>query len=428
MKVSNFNQLLSAVKENANEIIIEKSFLCPYSVILPEGSTLKGKMYENGEFPLLSFDNNDGIGLSANNTIADLNIHAAVNKKAVFSAFTQSNLGDFLFKNLLISGQFSFITKDEFENADITIEGIDIIASDSRNYLEQPQKYGVNVLQGALTIYNLSSSEKSKITLTAKNISIGRKNAPVSGSGIFIAGFGDEGGKTIIEMLQTNAVYSHGKIPSGVADFITAAIFIANGTDANEIVHNGEIITYGVNDMVLDTWGKVKNWTCNAPVISYGPSGVGFVNFGIVENFTANAPLETYGLGARGYNQYDGTIENVTFDSVSTFGDGAVAIQISKKIGKLTVHKNAATHGGVGNSLVKGKNILLPAISLSIKEGGEVDQIKIGGNLQTFGDNVFTYSVDGGIVKQIEIGGEVIASGENSAAINVSNGGKTPII
>lgn len=87
-------------------------------------------------------------------------------------------------------------------------------------------------------------------------------------------------------------MYSNGKIPPGVSDYITAGIF---GTTANEV------ITDGINDMVLDVWGTVVDWISNAPIISYGPSGVGFVNFGTVKNFTINAPLQTFGLGARGY-------------------------------------------------------------------------------------------------------------------------------
>ena len=167
--------------------------------------------------------------------------------------------------------------------------------------------------------------------------------------------------------------------------------------------------------MVLDVWGTVENWTSNEPIISYGPSGVGFVNFGIVKNFTVNAPLQTYGLGARGYNQYDGTVENIRFKSIETFGNGSVGIQISKKIGTLTVEENIITHGSVGSSLVKGHYVDLPAFALSIKEGGAVDKINIKNNIETKGDYVTSYIIEkGGIVNQINIGGTIIAEGKNS--------------
>jgi len=83
---------------------------------------------------------------------------------------------------------------------------------------------------------------------------------------------------------------------------ITGGVFIVFGVKAKTVTNNGEIVTYGVNDMVLDNWGSVDSWTANENLISYGPSGIGFVNFGTVNNFTAKKEIITYGLGARGFN------------------------------------------------------------------------------------------------------------------------------
>lgn len=420
-EAANFHELIDAVNSRAKEIVITRGMLCLYSFILGDGVTLRGKKQENGEPPLLSFAYNDGIGLSANNTLRDLVINAPADHRAIFLAEAREDLGLLSFSNIKMTGQFSLIFRQGVMNASVTINDLDIIASDSRHYLEQPQKYGVNVLQGALTIYNFNSDVKSKIRVTASKIAIGRKNAPVAGSGVFIAGFGDNGGKVEVDQLHTKEVYSTGKIPFGVPDFITAAIFILNGATVKNIVHDGAITTYGVNDMVLDAWGEVGEWTCNAPVISYGPSGIGFVNFGKVKRLVANGPFETYGLGARGYNQYDGTIDEIIFDSITTYGDGSIGIQISRKIGSVTVRKDITTHGGVGNSLVKGVNVQLPASALSIKNGGEVGSISIQGNVQTFGDDIATYTVeDGGIVHKMNVEGKLIASGRNAKPVDIS--------
>lgn len=413
--ITNFNELIQALHLGEKEIIIKRSLVCTYSVLLPEGVVLKGKPQEDGELPLVSFINSDGFGVSANNTITDLNIDVSPQNKAIYTTINPDDLGILSFKNLHLKGQISILIRAGVNKGEILLDQINIIASDSRHYLEQPQKYGVNVLQGALTIYNLNPDENSLIQVTITNLSIGQKNAPVTGSGIFIAGYGDQGGKTKITKLHTKAVYSNGKIPPGVSDYISAGVFILNGAFAEEVITDGEIITYGINDMVLDVWGTVENWTSNKPVISYGPSGVGFVNFGIVKNFTVNAPLQTYGLGARGYNQYDGTVENIRFKSIETFGDGSVGVQISKKIGTLTIEENITTHGSVGSSLVKGHYVDLPAYALSIKDGGVVDQISIKNNIETKGDHVTSYLVEqGGIVKQINIDGAILAEGKNS--------------
>ncbi|WP_083997408.1 hypothetical protein [Chryseobacterium angstadtii] len=415
MSINTFNDLVSAIQGGQKNIILSRSILCNYSLLLPEGVNLNGKPQENGELPLLSFQHSDGIGVSANNTVKNLNIDVPVNHKAIFNTMIKQDLGTFTFENLLVKGQVSIITRVGVEKANIVINNLDIHSADARHYLEQPQKYGVNVLQGALTIYNINPNTDSLISVAVSHLSIGRKNAPVSGSGVFISGFGDKGGRTEISKLHTKAVYSNGKIPLGVADYITAGVFVLYGAHANEVITDGEVITYGVNDMVLDVWGSVDNWTSNAAVISYGPSGIGFVNFGIVKNFTVNAPLQTYGLGARGYNQYDGTVEHISFQSIETFGDGSVGIQISKPIGTLTINGDLATHGSVGASLVKGIYLDLPAYALSIKNGGEARSITVKGNIATYGDNVTSYIVEqGGSPGVLTVKGKITASGQNS--------------
>ena len=379
-KITSFSELQQAISKNEKDLVIQCSILCYHSFVLPENAALRG---ETGKNVMLCFNNGDGVGLSVANTIKDINIQTASDRKAVYLSSSNEDLGSYRFENLTLTGQFSFIARTGVLSADITV--------------------------------------------LAENICIGRTNAPVIGSGIFIAGAGDRGGKTIVSRLHTGAVHSTGMLPFGVADMITAGIFIVNGCQAKEIVHDGEIVTYGVNDMVLDTWGEVESWTCNAPVISYGPSGVGFVNFGIVGKFIANAPLETYGLGARGYNQYDGTVEDASFHSVTTYGDGSVGVQISKAIGKLTVLNDITTYGSIGNSLVKGVNVQLPAVALSIKPGGEVQQIEIKGSVVTHGDKVISYEVNEGIVHDIRVEGAIIANGSDSIPISIENNGSSPV-
>lgn len=427
-KVSNFNDLQKAIFNHVNNIVITRSFLCNTSIILPQSVNLSGQAQENGELPSLSFVGTDGIGVTQGNSIHDLVIQAPADKKAIYNVLAVEDLNTFNFENLTLVGQFSIIARTGVKKAKINIRNLDIIYADSRHYLEQPQKYGVNVLQGAFTVYNFNSDATSILELEVDGITIGRKHAPVVGSGLFVSGFGDEGGKVLSNQIKTGAVYSNGKLPFGVATLITAGVFIVYGAKVKELVHHGEIVTYGVNDMVLDTWGEVENWLSHKDIISYGPSGVGFVNFGYVKHFEVKGNVETYGLGARGYNQYDGSVDNIVFKSIKTFGDGSVGIQVSKKIGHLTVYEDVVTYGGIGNSLVKGKNVQLPAIALSIKEGGDVESITIGGNVETYGNDVISYQVDSGIVRKFVLKGSILAKGQNSKDVSIINNGQSPIV
>src|SRR5262249_45322848 len=149
--------------------------------------------------------------------------------------------------NLSVTGQVSIITRPGTSQLKLLVDKLHIAACDCRRYSEQPQKYGVNVFQGALTVYNFSGDAKSNIFASLTDITIGAKNAPVMGSGIFVSGFGDQGGWVQLEKLTTGAVYSSGMLPYGTADIITAGVFIVYGVKAKLVEHFGEIVTYGVN-------------------------------------------------------------------------------------------------------------------------------------------------------------------------------------
>jgi hypothetical protein len=115
-------------------------------------------------------------------------------------------------------------------------------------------------------------------------------------------------------------------------------------TDYVDVVRTREpVVTYGVNDMVLDNWGNVDRWVAEEKITSYGPSDIGFVNFGIVNELKVNAPIETFGQRARGFNVYTGTVNLAQFDRVITHADSAVGIQISQPIGRLVVRRGIET-------------------------------------------------------------------------------------
>lgn len=428
INVDNYNNLLKAIATGEQQITITRNMLVITAITLPPNTQLIGQAQENGELPTLSFSHTDGIAITANNQIRDLNIQTDPHHRAIYNVLQQADLGSFVFDNLTLVGQFSFITRLGTKSAKLSVKKLDIIACDARHYPEQPQKYGVNVWQGAFTVYNFNSEKDSRIDLTVDNIRIGREHAPVLGSGLFVSGFGDEGGKVYADSITTLGVYSNGKLPFGVPDIITAGIFIVYGATVKQLTHHETIVTYGVNDMVLDTWGHVENWLSEKDIISYGASGIGFVNFGTVENFVVKGKVATYGMGARGYNQYDGTVKHIEFGEISTYGDGSIGIQLSKKIGTLIVHGDVTTHGGEGQSLVKGKVSTLKAIALSVQDGGEADNITIEGNLQTLGDEVTTLEVkQGGIIHAITVK-DILAKGNGSKRLDIEAGANVPVM
>lgn len=423
--ISSLADLMAALSEKRSRVLeLQTSVACPFPITLPSGFVLTGKGKDSC---ILSFCNGDGIGLTANNSVANMTILTTPTARAIYTQTGLPDMGHITLTDLSVIGQVSIITRSGTEKLNLSVDKLHIAACDCRRYSEQPQKYGVNVYQGALTVYNFNGNPDSNIYASLTNITVGYRNAPVIGSGIFVSGFGDQGGWVQLDKLTTGAVHSTGMLPYGTADIITAGVFVVYGVKAKRVEHFGEVVTYGVNDMVLDTWGTVENWYAHAPVISYGPSGIGFVNFGTVGNFVAKQEIVTYGLGARGFNQYDGTVKDIRFKSIKTFGDGSIGIQVSKPVGNIVVDEGITTHGSLGNTLVKGVNMRLPAEAFSVKPGGSVEKLVVGGDMVTHGANVATYAIEGGKVGAIDIKGQILAHGKNSNAILVANKGSTAL-
>lgn len=422
--VQSYEELTQALdKENTKTIKVCGTILCPNEVELKEGVTIEGvSMDDSG----LSFNNGAGIALTANNSIKNISITCAPNERAIFLAEDKEDLGVFQLENITAIGQIQFLTRSNTLRSTLIAKNIDIVACDARNQVEQPQKYGVTVYQGAFTVYNFNGNSESEIKVHLTDISLGRKDAPVLGSGLFVSGFGDEGGWVKGDLIATDKIYSNGMIPFGQPNKITAGVFVVYGAEIEKVENKGEVVTYGVNDMVLDTWGTVTEWIAEKPIISHGPSGIGFVNFGHVNTFWAKDQIITHGLGARGFNQYDGTVNTAKFHSIETYGDGAIGIQISQPVGSIEVENDLITHGSIGNTLVKGINMTLPADAFSVKPGGSIESLKVKGNIITHGDHVTAYHVEGGTVQSLFIGGKIEVKGQQSERLKIAAGGKSP--
>ena len=171
--------------------------------------------------------------------------------------------------------------------------------------------------------------------------------------------------------------------------------------------------------MVLDVCGTVDHWITKKKIMSFGPNGIGFVNFGHVKTFKAEDSIETYGMGARGFNQYDGIIQDATFKSIKTVGDGSIGMQFSKPVGRITIQESVITEGSSGETLVKGIIKVLKADAISVLDGGILEELNILGDLVTKGEDVVAYHVNGGLVKAMYLKGKIMVHGKKSRAVLV---------
>ena len=352
----------------------------------------------------------DGVQLSTDNQIDGVDLSTDLDRRALYNDTRVERLGQLVLRNLRATGVVHLLACDQVRSGYVEVENVDIVAADARGYDERPKGYGVEVIPGAFTLWNQHRDLSVVITADLTGLSAGRAGAPVRGSGIFVSGGGDRGGRLVASRVETGAVHSDGGIAPGTPDRITGGVFVVSGAFVDKVRNHGPVTTYGPNDMVLDNWGAVSHWVAEEKITSLGPSGIGFVNFGTVDRLQVNAPIETFGLGARGFNVYTGTVNSAEFDRIVTHADGAVGIQISQPVGRIAVRRGIETYGGTGESLVKGVVVTLSAIALSIKPGGSARQIAIAGGLVTHGESIHPLELHG-VVGSLQITDGFTAAG-----------------
>ncbi|MGH6643871.1 MAG: hypothetical protein ACRED3_14365 [Bradyrhizobium sp.] len=392
---STIEQLIAATRDKSVQwIVVSGNLATASSINLLPGQSLRGE----GDGAAVTFAaGTDGLQLSSDNRIHHIRLNASVDKRAIFNDTSVASLGRIELRGVTTTGCVQILARDKVRGGHVDVNGLDIIAADARGEKVRPHGYGVHVINGAFTLWNMQQDTEVVVSADLVGLSAGRDGAPVRGSGIFVSGGGDKAGRLNVRRLETDAVYSDGGIAPGTPDQITGGVFTVYGAHVDVVRNRGPVVTYGVNDMVLDNWGVVDRWTAEAKITSYGPSGIGFVNFGIVHELKVKAPIETFGQGARGFNVYTGTVNLAEFDRVVTHADGAVGIQISQPIGRLVVHRGIETFGGTGPSLVKGVVISLSAVALSVKPGGSAREIEIAGGVKTNGAGVAPIEQHGAI-------------------------------
>jgi hypothetical protein len=401
--IASVEALLQAISDPTVQTITVAQDLSDVPEIrLPPNKTLRGRP---DRATVLKFTAGvHGVCLTSGNVLADLVLLTAPDRCAIWNDESVTNLGRLTLRSISTLGCVRLLARGAVRGGHVEIEDLDIIAANTRSGKERPHEYGVDLLQGAFTLWNMQSDSSVKITANLVGLSAGRLGSPVLGGGIFVSGAGETGGQLSVQHLETNAVYSDGRIEPGAAGLISGGVFVVYGATVDMIINRGPVITYGSNDMALDNWGIVDRWVSEDKITTYGPSGVGFVNFGRIDRLIVNGPIETFGKGARGFNVYSGTIRDAEFDRIVTHADGAVGVQISQPVGRLIFRRGIETYGAIGQSLVKGALQNLPATALSIKPGGSVRELWISGGLRSHGKDVLPLEQHG-LVENLRIKG-----------------------
>jgi hypothetical protein len=158
-------------------------------------------------------------------------------------------LGRIELRSVTTTGRVQILVRDKVRGGHVDVDGLDIIAADARSEKERPHGYGVYLLHGAFTLWNMQPEDAVVVSADLVGLSAGRNGARVRGSGIFVSGAGDKGGRLNVRRLETGAVYSDGGIAPGTPDQITGGVFTVYGAHVDAVRNRRPVMTYGVNDI-----------------------------------------------------------------------------------------------------------------------------------------------------------------------------------
>jgi hypothetical protein len=268
--VSSVRELLAANNDPAVQAIIVSQDLSNVPTIcLMPGKSLLGLANDR---PALQFaSETDGICLSTDNTVMDLALIAASDRRAIWNDESVNSFGRLTLRRVNTAGRVRILARGNIRSGHVVVEGLDIASADARAEKDRPHEYGVDVLQGAFTLWNMQADPDVVITADLIDLSAGRFGAPVLGSGIFVSGAGETGGRLELQHLRTGSVYNDGRIETGTPSLISGGVFVVYGARVNLVENAGPITTYGPNDMALDNWGVVDRWISRDKVTTFGP-------------------------------------------------------------------------------------------------------------------------------------------------------------
>jgi hypothetical protein len=258
-RVNSMDDLIAAVNnDGVDDIVLSTSLSGVPSLALLSGQSLRS---ESGEHRALIFrEYMDGLRLSSDNTIADVDLITSPDRRSIWNDYSVGSLGTIRLRCVGATGRVQILAKEKIRTGRVEVDSLEIHTADARTEKERPKDYGVYVLQGAFTLWNMQADEDVVLSADLRNISVGRFGSPVLGSGVFVSGAGNKGGRVNVERLETGAVYVDGKIPPGTPDEITGGVFTVYGAYVDRVTNRGPVITYGANDMALDNWGVVDRW------------------------------------------------------------------------------------------------------------------------------------------------------------------------
>ena len=159
--VSTVDALVAATKEESvDHITVRGKLANAPSVRLSPGQTMRG----DGDDAVVTFAATDGVQLSSDNRIHNLRVETSPEKRAIFNDTSVDSLGRIELRGVTAVGRVQILARDKVRAGHVDVTGLDIVAADARAETDRPQGYGVYVLQGAFTLWNMQQDTSVSIS------------------------------------------------------------------------------------------------------------------------------------------------------------------------------------------------------------------------------------------------------------------------
>lgn len=340
----------------------------------------------------------DGLLLAGDNRLDGLHIACLPDATALAIAPDSGPCGRIEIRQCRCDGVVQLVLTDTAADAELIIDGLAISNADATQRLPRPQGNGVEVQQGALTIWNQSATATT-LGVTANNIVIGSIEQPVRGTGLFVAGNETgTGGRVVLRQFSTGAVSSDSALPEGTTGTVAGGIFFLVGVYGETVETLGDITTMGANAVPVDNWGELARWRVDGNARSYGPSAVGMVNAGRLDRCEIAGAIETFGDGARGCCIY-GPTGSIEAAAIRTHGKAASGLQVVNRLDSIRLSEGIFTDGAPGEGLMKGQMMSTPAHGVEVESGGWLGELDVGTICVTGTKAAPIHAADGAIAR-----------------------------
>jgi len=317
----------------------------------------------------------DGILLTSDNSVANLTIRCPRAKRSISRLPRSGPAGHIDISSIKATGSIQLLFGDGCDGGQVTLNHVWVEDADTSEFERNPKRNGVEVLQGAVTIWN-KSRENDIVHLKVSWLSVGAAEKPVTGSGVFIAGGPNGAGKVCCKQIEVQRISANSALEPEETEIVAGGVFLLQGVDAAEVICSMGVTTYGANAVPVDNWGTTDLWRVEGDIVSYGPSALGVVNAGSLGQLHVNGNIRTYGPGAKGCGIY-GDAGEIRAGSIHTHGDAAIGVQILGSLNRLVVDDGITTTGAPGRGLVKGVMLSTPAHGVHIGKNGVLETLEV---------------------------------------------------